>query len=169
MALATVEAIRDRISTLLEQLTPTSLTRDKFRRFRNEEGAEFEEWAEKSASAALRRFQVREFGDEESPVVSHLTQERVTVRFEIRIAYPQNHRYGSANALDRDDVRRQDWKQIKHAITGTGGNARGNFTSATDGQYDSTPLGNSTMTREQGGKIDYTLIVVNFDYVRGTA
>ena len=169
MALATAEAIRDRIYTLIEALTPSSLSSIKFLRHRNELGADFDEWAEKNPTAALRRFQVREVGDDEPPLVTHLTQETVRVQFEIRIAYPQTHRYGPANGMDRDDVANADWKQIKQTITGTGGNARSNFTSATDGQYDCTPLASSSKTREAGGKIDYSVIVVEFEYTRATA
>ena len=67
MALATAESIRDRIYALIEALTPTALSADKFRRYRNESGADFDAWAEKTASGAFRRFQVRETGDDESP------------------------------------------------------------------------------------------------------
>jgi hypothetical protein len=169
MALATQEAIRDRIIALVSALTPTSLVSDKFRAYRNEDEADFEEWAEKHIGAAFRRFQVREVGEEDGPLVTHLTQEDVRVRFRIAIAYPQTHRYGPQNALDRDDVINQDWKAIKYAITGTGGTARANFTSATDGQYDCTPLATTTKTREQVGKIDYLVISVDFEYVRATA
>ena len=168
MALATAEAIRDRIYTRIEALTPASLVSTKFRQFRNEDGADFDEWAEKNPAAALRRFQVREVGDDEPPLVTHLTQETVRVRFEIRIAYPHTHRYGPANGMDRDDVANADWKQIKYAITGTGGSGKANFTSATDGQYDCTPLAESTKSREQGGKIDYLVALVSYEYIRAT-
>lgn len=169
MALATAESIRDRIYALIEAITPTSLTSDKFRRYRNEDGADFQAWAEGHATAALRRFQVREVGDDEPPLVTHLTRETVRVRYAITLAYPQTHRYGAANAMDRDDVMNQDWKQIKYAITGTGGVARANFTSAVDGEYDCTPLASSTKTREQGGKVDYLVISVEFEYIRATS
>ena len=62
-----------------------------------------------------------------------------------------------------------DWKQIKQALTGTGGSARGNFTTATDGSYDCTPLATATKTRDSGGKIDYSVIVLEFEYTRATA
>ena len=104
----------DRISTLLESLTPTTLPRDTFRRFRNEEGADFQEAMEKNP--ALRRFQVREVGDDELPETSSGIEERVRVRYMLVVAYPQTHRYGPANAMDRDDVINQDWKKINGAI-----------------------------------------------------
>lgn len=169
MALATAEAIRDRLINRIEALAPSLLSADKFRSFRNEGSAAFDEAMEKNPAAALRRFQVREVGSDEPPLVTHLTQETVRVQFEIRIAYPQTHKYGPANGMDRDDVANADWKQIKYAITGTGGSGRSNFTSATDGQYDCTPLAESTKTREQGGKIDYLVALVAYEYIRATA
>jgi hypothetical protein len=54
------------------------------------------------------------------------------------VPYPQTHRYGADNARDRDDVIEQDWLKINRAV---GIYARGNFTTATDGSYDCTPLG----------------------------
>ncbi len=167
MALATAESIRDRIRSLLESISPASLT-TKLISARNEEAANFEEWCEKNPAAAFRRFQVREIGEDEPPLVSHFTVETVRVRYRIAVAYPQTHRYGPQNAMDRDDVMNQDWTKIKNAITGTGASARGNFASVTDGQYDCTPLAQSTKTREAGGKIDYLVILVDFEYTRGT-
>lgn len=160
MSLATAEAIRDRILTLIESLTPTSLSADKFRRFRNELDADFDEWAEKNPAGAFRRFQVREVGEDGEPSVSDTTQETVIVEYEIRIAYPQTHRYGASNGMDRDDVRKQDWKKIKHTI---GCDGRGNFS----GTHDCTPLGASEQ-REAGGKVDYSVIRARFEYTRLT-
>ncbi len=160
MPLVTAEAIRDRIYTLIESLTPTSLASDKFRRHRNEGDANFEEWAEKNPAAALRRFQVREVSEDGEPDVSNTTEEAVETELEVRIAFPQSHRYGAANGMDRDDVRKLDWKQIKQTI---GANGRANFS----GTSDCTPLGGAE-TREQGGKIDYSVIRVRFRYHRST-
>jgi len=161
MALATVEAIRDRIYTLVESLTPTSLSADKFRRFRNEDGADFEDWAETNPSAALRRFQVRQFGTDENPLVSDTTNERIKLRLACRLAYPQTHRYGAANAMDRDDVMNQDWKKINAAI---GLYGRGNFSST----HDCTPLG-ATMELQIGTAIDFMVIEATFEYLRQIA
>lgn len=161
MALATAEAIRDRVYALIEALTPTSLAADKFRRYRNEDGADFDAWAEKNPAAALRRFQVREVGDDEMPLVSFVTQERVRVRYAIRVAYPQTHRYGAANGMDRDDVLNQDWLKLNYAI---GIYGRAGFSSTND----CTPLG-AVKTRESGGKIDYLVVAADFEYVRATA
>lgn len=158
MALATAEAIRDRIKSLLESLTPSTDPRTKFRQYRNEEGADFEEWAEKNVPGAFRRFQIREVGDDELPATSSGIEERVRIRYEIRISYPQSHRYGAANAMDRDDVINQDWKQLNYTI---GIYGRANFSST----HDCTPLG-AVKTRETGQKVDYLFVVVDFEYLR---
>lgn len=157
---ATAESIRDRIYTLIEALAPISLERDKFIRHRNELGADFEEWAEKNPAGCLRRFQVREVGDDEEPDVSNTQFEAVEVEFEVRLSYPQTHRYGSGNAMDRDDVMNEDWKRIDMAIGRLG---RGNFT----GSHDCTPLG-ATKTRESGDKVDYVVITARYRYHRST-
>lgn len=158
---ATQESIRDRIYTLIEALAPTSLTKDKFRRYRNEGGADFEGFAEKDPAAAFRRVQVREVGDDEPPLVSNTTVERVRVRYHVVIAYPQTHRYGPNNAMDRDDVMNQDWKSINYAI---GIYGRGNFSGAND----CTPLG-AVKSREQSGAVDYLVIAAEYEYQRATA
>lgn len=160
MSLATASAIRDRIYTLLESLAPTSLAGDKFRRYRNEDGADFDGSMEKNPAGAFRRFQVRQVGDDELPLVSNVSEERIRVRFEIRIAYPQNHRYGRENAMDRDDVMNEDWRAINFAV---GIYGRGNFS----GTNDCTPLG-CVKTREQGGKVDYLVVTAEYEYTRAT-
>lgn len=157
---ATAETIRDRIYALIEALTPVSLTADKFRRYRNEGGAEFDAAMEKAPTGAFRRFQVRQVGDDEPPAVSNTQYELARARFEIRVAYPQTHRYGAQNAMDRDDVIAEDWLRINFA---TGIYGRGNFS----GSNDCTPLG-AVKSREQGGKVDYLVVTADYEYQRST-
>jgi hypothetical protein len=158
VSVSTIEAIRDRVYTLLESLAPTSLSSDKFRRYRNEAGANFSDWAESQPAAAFRRFQVREVGDDELPDVSDTTTERVTATLEIIVAYPQTHRTGPANAMDRDDVINQDWKSLNASV---GIYGRGNFSSS----HDCTPLG-CTKSVERVGKIDLLVVRMRVEYVR---
>lgn len=160
MSLATAEAIRDRIYTLFEALTPTSLADVEFRRYRNEGNADFVTWAASKPDACFRRFQVREVGEEANPLTSNTTEERLPLEFEILIAYPQSHRYGAQNAMDRDDVAREDWKKIKHTI---GIDGRGNFSSTND----CTPLG-ATRTRESQDTVDFMVIRATFEFLRST-
>jgi len=161
VALATAEAIRDRVYSLIESLTPTSLTADRFKRHRNELGADFDAWAEKNASGSFRRFQVRETGDDEMPLVSDTLIERVRMRLSIRIAYPATHRYGAANAMDRDDIINQDWKLINESV---GIYGRANFASACD----CTPLG-AVKSREAGGPVDYLVVYADYEYQRAAS
>lgn len=158
MATATLEAIRDRVYTLIESQTPPSLTRDKFRRYRNEEGANFRDWADSQLAGAFRRFQVREASDDNLPDVSDTTVERVRTTLEILVAYPQTARTGPANAMDRDDVMNQDWKLINAAV---GIYGRGNFS----GSYDCVPLG-CVKSVEHGSKVDMLVVRMAVEYVR---
>jgi hypothetical protein len=155
---ATAEAIRDQCYSLVEAITPTSLVPDKFRRYRNEGDADFQAWAESVPTAALRRFQIRQRGADEPPTVSNTTTERVTLMLEIRIAYPQTHRYGAANGMDRDDVMNDDWKLINRKI---GLYGRGNFSSGND----CTPMG-ATMEMDRSGGVDYLVVSARFEYER---
>lgn len=161
MALSTVESIRDQIYTLIESLTPASLTKDRFRRFRNEGAAKFEEAMEKAPAGALRRVQVREEGSDGLPHTSSVLEERVRTLLVARIAYPQTERYGKEAAMDRDDVMNQDWLKINAAIGIYGAS---NFTST----YDCIPLG-ATKTRESGDGVDFLVIEIEVEFLRQVA
>jgi hypothetical protein len=156
VSLATAEAIRDRVYALIESLVPASLAADRFRRYRNE--GDFDEWAEKNIPASFRRFRVREVGDDEPPLTSDTTTERVRLRLEIRMAYPQTSRTGPANAMDRDDAMNADWLAINRTI---GIYGRAGFTGAND----CTPLG-AVKTRESGGRLDYLVMTAEYEYER---
>ena len=158
MSTATVAAIRDQHYALVEALTPTSLSGDKFRRFRNEGEADFPAAMEANPAGCFRRLQVRQVGTDEMPEVSNTTEERVRVQLETRIAYPQTERFGGANAMDRDDVINEDWKLVNRAI---GIYGRGNFS----GTNDCTPLG-ATMEMERSDGVDYMVVTSEYEYVR---
>lgn len=157
MALATIEAIRDRIATLLESQTPTTDS-TKFRRYRNELGANFVEWAEANAAGCLRRFQVRSIGDDSPPLVSNVQEERVPVSLLLAVAYPQTHRYGGANGMDRDDVIEQDWLKINYSV---GLYGRGNFSST----HDCTPLG-GTKSIDRANGVDFLVVELRYEFER---
>src|SRR5678815_4190020 len=161
MALATAEAIRDRILTLIEAITPSSLSGDKFRRYRNEGNGNFAAWAERNATASFRRVQVREVGDDNPPDVSNTDFEAVYLTEELRIAYPQSHRYGAANALDRDDVMKLDWKDINFSV---GMYGRANFSE----ENDCTPLPAVRLATERGDNVDFLVIKLTYRYNRDT-
>lgn len=160
MALATQEAIRDRVYSLIESPTPSLLATPKFLRYRNEGGADFQAWSEANPASSLRRFQVREVGDDDPPDVSNSDLEAVELKLQITVAYPQTHRYGSANAMDRDDVMNADWLKINAAI---GMYGRGNFSST----HDCTPLG-AVKSRDTGSKVDFLVVTARYRYQRLT-
>lgn len=161
MALATGDAIRDRVIALIEGLTPASPPATPLlRRYRNEGGADFVDWAQKNPAAAMRRFQARDDGRDPLPDVSNLDLEDAQLLLIISIAYPQNQRAGSDGALDRDDCARGDWKKINYAIGWAG---RANFSSG----HDCTPLG-CEMRIEQRTGIDLMVIEARFRFYRST-
>lgn len=117
----TTASIRDRILDVIDALTPAVMTSPRFLRYRHEGAGDFVAWAEQQPAACLRRFSVRSFAAPSVPLVSNTDVEVVRVVFEVTIAYPQTHRYGAQNALDRDDVAEADRKQIENAIGLNGG------------------------------------------------
>lgn len=159
MALATADAIRDRVIAIIEALSP-SPARPPFLRYRHEGGADFVDWAQKNPTACLRRLKARDDGREQDPDVSSLIEEDAQLLVIIEIAYPQTSRLGHDAALDRDDVMRSDWKQINFAIGWAG---RANFSGAND----CTPLGASKRTDERIG-VDLMVIEARFRYWRST-
>jgi hypothetical protein len=158
MALATLASIRDRILTVIESLTPSTLSGNKFLRHRAERDGVFDEWVEKNPSAALRRVDCSEVGSDETPEVSSATEEAVFADLEIRVAYPQSHRYGPDNARDRRDAQNLDWKAINAAVCLYG---RASFS----GSNDCTPI-SATKTVESVGAVDLLVIRLRVRYFR---
>jgi len=157
---STQAAIRDRVRALIESLTPTTLSADKFRSSRNEAGADFQSWAESNPAAALRRFQARFDGSEDPPEVSNTDADLRHATMVILIAYPHTARYGADQAMDRDDVVQQDFKKIEQAI---GIYGRANFS----GAFDCTPLGNEgapMKDTDRGTSVDFLRITARFSF-----
>lgn len=161
MSLSTIEAIRDRLLTLIESLTPTTLSGNKFLRYRAERDGNLVDWAEKNPGACLRRVSATETGEDEPPDVSSVTEEWVVATVEVRVAYPQTHRYGPDNERDRKDCMNADWKAINYLI---GIYGRGNFS----GTNDCTPLG-AIKSFESSGPIDFLVVRAKFRYTRSIA
>lgn len=112
----TADLIRDRMIDVIEQLVPTVLPGDAFVRSTNEGLADFIAECEANPSGALRRFQVRDTGDDPVPLVTNSDIDEAMVTFEIYVAYPQDERAGDKNALDRDTASSRDANAIKHAV-----------------------------------------------------
>lgn len=158
MGLATEEAIRDRVIALIEAIAPTSPAAPAFRRYRNEGKGNFRAFAESEPTGALRRFQVRDRGDDGVPAVTNMDFDRRELVLEVTVAYPQNSRTGSDGALDRDDAMNADWKKIEYAISIYG---RANFSAG----HDCTPTG-ATKSIDRDGLVDFLVIVARFEYFR---
>jgi hypothetical protein len=159
VSLATLESIRDRILTVVESITPTSLSDVKFRRHRAERDGNLTDWAEKNPAASFRRFSASEVSDDELPDVSSQTEEWVLSTIEVRIAYPQTHRYGPDNERDRKDVMNRDWKAINQLV---GIYGRGSFS----GTNDCTPMGAIKSFDSGAGGIDFLVVRVQVRYCR---
>ncbi len=158
----TAAAIRDRIYTVIEGLTPSRVSGDRFERYLNELGADFEAWAEAHSTGARRRFQVRRDGGIPAAAVSNNDIEERQVTFRILVAYPQLHRDGPDNAMDRDDSIDADQNAIERAIGMCG---RANFTQ---------PLYPDACWREQslnvsdsrGNGVDFLEMTITYSYMR---
>ncbi len=154
----TQAAIRDRVRSLIEALTPTILAADRFRSYRNEGNGDFQTWAESIPSAALRRFQARFDGGEEPPEVSDTLTDMRHATMIIIVAYPHTARYGADQALDRDDAIDSDWGLLNGKL---GIYSRASYS----GTYDCTPLG---AEREviRGTSCDFLEVRARFSYYR---
>lgn len=119
----TSAAIRDRMITVVQALTPTTLADTPFRAHR--EAGDFREWAMSHANACLRRFSIRDTFLTDTPDATNLDVEWVTTTMEFACAYPTTYRAGPDGMRDSDDLIEQDMHAIQHAI-GTRG--YGNFT-----------------------------------------
>lgn len=120
----TADLVRDRIIVVIESLTPAILSKDRFRRYRNEEGANFQKFCEAHPESMLRRFQVRDLGDDPAPLVTNCSIDEKMITFVILVAYPQTDRTGDKGALDRDTAMSRDMHAIKFAV---GLQGRANF------------------------------------------
>ena len=118
----TADAIRDRIITCIEAITPRILAGDLFNVHRDE--VALDEWARSSAPAALRRFEVLPEGDEETPGVTNCDIEERHQQFRIRVCYPATSRSGPLAARDRDTMIDRDRDAIEKSV---GMIARANF------------------------------------------
>ena len=155
----TAESIRDRIIAVIEALTPNHLQDIPYRAWRNEGQANFRAGANAGPAAAFRWFQVRDVGTDGPPEVSNTDVEYRTVIFEILVAYPQTHRYGEDNALDRDDIMSEDQHQIEQAV---GLSGYGNFT----GSNPHATWREGETEREVGAGCDFLVIRQTMSFYR---
>ena len=157
MAVATLEAIRDRVAVLITAITPTINSGDKFEQSQDERNADFQQQSEEQPLGAFRRFQVRSSGDEEPPSVSNTDQSRVEATMIVTVAYPHNKQAGPVSGRDRDDCIDSDWKLINYRI---GIYGRANFSSTND----CAPMGGEKFV-ERGDACDFLVIRMRLSYV----
>ena len=128
MATSTAAAIRDRAITVIKAIVPSSDSTLHFIPFENEFAADFRYAMNGAPDGGHRRFQVRTTGLGRGPTVTNSDVEERILELEVVVAYPQDHRWGADNALDRDDVMEQDRNLIETEI---GVRGAANFTAST--------------------------------------
>jgi hypothetical protein len=159
VATTTADAICNRAITVIEALTPRSLDK-RFRAYRNEGDADFEDFADKAAAGALRRFQVRTLPADEVPESSNNDVEIHFVNLVVIVAYPKDARYGRDQALDRDRVMDEDRHIIETAI---GMRGAANFTPP---NADATWRSEQEPQRERGRACDFLVLRQRMSYAR---
>lgn len=112
----TAAEIRSRIIDVIRGLARAELASTPFVPYRNEGRGDFRQWCEENPAKALRRFQVRDTGDDQPPAVSNTDHEEREITFVALVAYPQTGRAGQQGALDRDDLMSGDQHRIEFAI-----------------------------------------------------
>jgi hypothetical protein len=150
----TVEELRDHIIALIKALVPTVHSDTGFLPFLDDDGDDFVAWALANPAAALRRFQVRDSGDDEWPDITDTQVEYRFVTFEILVAYPQTARFTSDDGAgrDRDDARRRDQLLLEQSV---GLNGYTNFTGAT---CPNAAHVNGSTTRPIVGNVDFLFL-----------
>jgi hypothetical protein len=128
MATTTAAAIRNRAIVVIKAIAPTSDTQLRFIPWDNPAGADFREAMRAYPSGSTRQFQVRWTGRDVGTEVTNEDYKEQIVELEVVVAYAADHRFGAANALDRDRAMDEDRHAIE-AVIGVTGSA--NFTAAT--------------------------------------
>lgn len=155
----TAATIRDHIIRLITELVPSVLERDRFKPYRNELAADFADAAEASPQC-FRWFQVRDTGRFGSPLVSNTDVTARYVTFEILVAYPQTHRTGPQNALDRDDAMDADELELEQTF---GMHGYQNFNGIAGPQASWVE---SNIARAKGTGVDFLVISQTMRYHR---
>lgn len=101
---------------LIESISPSILSSDRFRHSQDEGDGDFATWAETNPPGAFRRFQVRDAGVDEPPEITDLRASLLKATLVITVAYPHTARAGREWARDRDDCIDEDWRKILLAI-----------------------------------------------------
>jgi hypothetical protein len=157
----TVSALRSRARALVAAIVPTVMSDDRLIEYRNEGGADFRAWARANPTAAFRRWQLRDTGDDQSPSMQNTDLEARTIAFTLIVAYPQDERAGDAAALSRDDLALADETLIRLAI-GVEGYA--NWTGADN--PNATVIGYAVDRESDPTGVDFLAITLRLAYRR---
>lgn len=163
MATTTAAAIRDRAIAVIKALVPTSDEKLRFTPYQNELGADFRKAMLDHPPGAHRMFQVRTSGRDRGIEVTNEDVEEHWLELEVVVAYPQDHRWGPENALDRDDVMDQDQHMIEDAI---GWRGSANFTTLTNADACWRDSLSAADPWERVDGVDFLVIKQLFSYYR---
>jgi hypothetical protein len=163
MPTTTASAIRQRIVTVIKAVVPALDSHTPFKPYLNQQGADFRADCEQAPQGSVRRFQVRDVGDDQPPAIVNSDIEERRVTFEVIVAYPQTHRWGVDAALDRDDAMSADQHKIEHAI---GLNGRENFASSVNPAYPDACWREGHTMREVGNGVDFLVITQTMSFFR---
>jgi hypothetical protein len=109
----TAAAVRDAMLTLVEAITPAVHAQTRFERWR--EQVDFRTWAEQHPDACLRRVSIA-YGNRSPAAVANTLVEENAWPFEVTIAYPTSHRFGTDGRNDLRDTITSDLRQIYRTI-----------------------------------------------------
>lgn len=154
MATTTPAAIRDVIVARIEALTPPMHGANAYRPHRQNR-VRLRTWAAANPAACLRVFAVEPRGDTAPFEVTMATQEQVRESFDIVIAYPSDHRFGTLEGVD--DVIASDLRHLDYYAGTTG--------------FSVTPTSNATIiskqyAREEDGAVWFGVIPLEVVYWR---
>lgn len=126
----TLKKIRDNIESIVESLTPSSLSGVPFRVDRGEE--DFAEWAASKPTTAFRRFSLELTDTGELPPVTDNQIEQRDATLTLSIAYPKLWgRYGEENIRDAQDIIEEDYA----LLIGQSGIGSNNPSACVSGQH----------------------------------
>lgn len=114
MGTTTTQAIRNRIETVVEAITPSAHADLGFDAYRDEAGADFRRWARAHPEVCTRRFQARTVASVQTTDVTNTDVEARLATFEVIVAYAKRWRAGAS--FDRDDTIEVDQNLIERAI-----------------------------------------------------
>lgn len=155
----TAGAVRDRMISLVEDITPAIHAQQKLRAHREQN--DFREASGAVPGSCLRRFSITFLGDTTQALVTDYQTERVEETVEVVIAYPTDWRHGGTQQLGLHDVMASDAKKIDATIG----------VAASDSTLKglATIFRNDSKSREDAGPVQFSVIAYRIEYARSLA